>query len=56
MILGRYHCIEPIFEDNDEDTKRILDEAADWAKGIADTAAKMIEEEEFERRKTIYKF
>lgn len=56
VILGRYHCIEPIFEDNDEDTKRILDEAADWAKGIADTAAKMIEEEEFERRKTIYKF
>ncbi len=56
VILGRYHCIEPIFEDNEEDTKRILDEAATWAKGIADEAEKMIEEEEFERRKTIYKF
>ncbi|MCR5694785.1 MAG: hypothetical protein K6G89_07440 [Clostridia bacterium] len=55
VILGRYHCIEPIFEDEDSETQRILNEAADWAKGIADEAAKMIEEEEFERRKTIYK-
>ena len=55
VILGRYHCIEPIFEDKDEDTEKILDEAATWAKGIADEAAKMIEQEEFERRKTIFK-
>ena len=39
-----------------ENTKRILDEAAEWAKGVADEAEKMIEQEEFERRKTIYKF
>lgn len=56
VILGRYHCIEPIWEDDDADTQKILDEAAGWAKGIADEAEKMIEQEEFERRKTIYKF
>lgn len=56
VILGRYHCIEPIWEDEDLETERILNEAADWAQGIADEAAKMIEQEEFERRKTIYKF
>lgn len=54
VILGRYHCIEPVFEDDEEKTKAILNEAADWAQGIADTAAKMIEQEEFERRKTIF--
>jgi len=56
IILGRYHCIEPIWEDEDSETERILNEAKTWAQGIADEAAKMIEEEEFERRKTIYKF
>lgn len=56
VILGRYHCIEPIWEDEDSETERILNEAADWAKGIADEAEKMIEQEEFERRKTIYKY
>ncbi len=55
VILGRYHCIEPIWEDEDLETERILNEAAEWAQGIADEAAKMIEQEEFERRKTIYK-
>lgn len=54
VILGRYHCIEPIWEDEDSETERILNEAADWAKEIADKAAAMIEQEEFERRKTIY--
>jgi hypothetical protein len=54
--LGRYHCIEPIWEDDEADTKKILDEASDWAEGVAKEAEKMIEEEEFERRKTIYKF
>ena len=56
VILGRYHCIEPIWEDDEADTKKILDEACDWAEGVAKEAEKMIEEEEFERRKTIYKF
>lgn len=56
VILGRYHCIEPIWEDDEADMKKILDEASDWAEGVAKEAEKMIEEEEFERRKTIYKF
>lgn len=56
VILGRYHCIEPIWEDEDLETERILNEAAEWAQGIADEANKMLEQEEFERRKTIYKF
>ena len=56
VILGRYHCVEPIWEDEDLETERILNEAADWAQGIADEANRMIEQEEFERRKTIYKF
>lgn len=56
VLLGKYHCIEPIWEDDENETKRILDEAADWAKGVADEAAKMKEEEEFKRRKTIYKY
>ncbi len=56
VLLGRYHCIEPIWEDEDLETERILNEAAEWAQGIADQAEKMIEQEEFERRKTIYKF
>ena len=55
VILGRYHCVEPIWEDEDLETERNLTEAADWAQGIADQAEKMIEQEEFERRKTIYK-
>lgn len=29
---------------------------AEWAQQIADKAEKMIEQEEFERRKTIYKY
>ncbi len=56
VLLGRFHCIEPIWEDDDADTEAILARAAEWAQGIADEANKMIEQEEFERRKTIYKF
>ncbi|MBQ8828216.1 MAG: hypothetical protein IJZ90_03660 [Clostridia bacterium] len=56
VLLGRFHCIEPIWEDEDEETEAILAKAATWAQGIADEAEKMIEQEEFERRKTIYKF
>ncbi|MBQ3847701.1 MAG: hypothetical protein II748_02465 [Clostridia bacterium] len=56
VLLGTYHCIEPIWEDDEKETERILNEAADWAKTIYDEAEKMKEEEEFKRRKTIYKY
>jgi len=56
VLLGKHHCVEPIWCDTDEETKAILDKAADWAKNIATEAEKMIEKEEFERRKTIYKY
>ena len=43
-----------IYEDSE--TKAILDDMAEWAQQIAEKAEKMIEQEEFERRKTIYKY
>ena len=56
VLLGRFHCVEPIWEDDEAVTEKILADAAEWAQGIADEAERMIEQEEFERRKTIYKF
>lgn len=56
VLLGTKHCIEPIWEDEESQTEAILADMASWAKGIAETAEKMLEEEELERRKTIYKY
>lgn len=56
VILGTKHCVEPIWCDEDSETKAILDDMAEWAQQIAEKAEKMIEQEEFERRKTIYKY
>jgi len=56
VLLGTYHCVEPLWCDEDADTDKMLDEAVVWAKGIADQAAKLLEQEEFERRKTVYRF
>ena len=56
VILGTRHCVEPIWCDEDSETKAILDDMAEWAQQIAEKAEKMIEQEEFERRKTIYKY
>lgn len=56
VILGTKHCVEPIWCDEEEETKAILDDMSAWAKQIADQAEKMIEQEELERRKTIYKY
>lgn len=56
VILGTKHCVEPIWCDEESETKAILDDMAEWAQQIADKAEKMIEQEEFERRKTIYKY
>ena len=40
----------------DEKLATILDDMAEWAQQLSDQAEKMIEQEEFERRKTIYKY
>ena len=56
VLLGKYHCVEPIWCDDEAETEKILKEAADWAEGVAKEAEKMKEEEEFKRRKTIYKY
>lgn len=56
VLLGKFHCVEPIWCDTDEETQEILDKAVAWAKNIAQEAKQMIEKEEFERRKTIYKY
>ena len=56
VILGTKHCIEPIWCDEDSETQAILDDMAEWAQQLSDQAEKMIEQEEFERRKTIYKY
>ena len=56
VILGTKHCVEPIWCDEDSETQAILDDMAEWAQQLSDQAEKMIEQEEFERRKTIYKY
>lgn len=55
VLLGKYHCVEPIWCDEDEETQKILEEAAAWGESISQKAEKMLEEEELARRKTIYK-
>lgn len=56
VLLGTFHCEEPIWWDEEEKTQEILNDAKAWAKNIATEAKQMIEKEEFERRKTIYKY
>lgn len=56
VILGTKHCVEPIWCDEDSETEAILKDMAAWAHEISDTAEKMLEQEELERRKTIYKY
>lgn len=56
VVLGTKHCVEPIWCDEDSETEAILKDMADWSVEIADKAEKMIEQEELERRKTIYKY
>ncbi len=56
VVLDTKHCVEPIFQEDDAECERILEDMAQWAEGICETAEKMIEQEEFERRKTIYKY
>ena len=56
VVLDTKHCVEPIWCDEDSETEAILKDMADWAEQIAERAEKMIEQEELERRKTIYKY
>lgn len=56
VLLGKFHCVEPIWCDKDEETQEILDKAVAWAQNVTQEAEKLLEKEEFERRKTIYKY
>lgn len=56
VVLDTKHCVEPIWCDEDSETEAILKDMADWAEQISERAEKMIEQEELERRKTIYKY
>ena len=52
ILKDKYSLGEP-----DEDTvNAILKDMADWAEQVSERAEKMIEQEELERRKTIYKY
>ena len=55
-VLSTKHCVEPIWCDDEAETEAILKDMGEWAKQICDQAEKMIEKEELERRKTIYKY
>ena len=55
-MLDTKHCVEPIWCDDESETEAILKDMADWAEQVSERAEKMIEQEELERRKTIYKY
>lgn len=56
VILGQYHCVEPLWWDDDAEVEKALNDAAEWGQEIADKAEKLLEEEELNRRKTMYSF